>query len=144
MVEAAQPQTLRRGSVFGAHHDSSYEFWQSSDPRWKLCLAFNSTPPDPAGDVYYFIATSKLTYFRENPQLLSEILILAAGSYAFFPEETAIDFRELRTAPLAKLLSKGLRVLGDLSAEDVRRCEGVVRAARLLDNRSKRRLALLN
>jgi len=48
------------------------------------------------------------------------------------------------TVPVAKLVSKGLTVVGDLSAEDVRRCEAVIKAARLLDNRSKRRLALLN
>lgn len=144
MAEQAPP-TLGRGRVFGAQHDSSYEFWQSTEPpRWKLCVSFNAEPPEPQGDVYYFIATSKLTYFRENPQLLSEILIFGKGSYAFFPEETAIDFRDLRTVPVAKLLSKGLRVLGDLSAKDVQRCEAVIKAARLLDNRSKRRLALLN
>lgn len=139
------PPTLQRGRVFGAHHDSSYEFWQKSEPpRWKLCLAFNSEAPDAQGDVYYFIATSKVTYFRENPQLLSDVLILAKGSYPFFPEETAIDFRDLRSVPIVKLLSKGLRVLGDLSVDDIRKCETVIKGARLLDNRSKRRLALLN
>jgi len=100
MAEQALP-SLRRGCVFGAQHDSSYEFWQSTEPpRWKLCVTFNAEPPDAQGDVYYFIATSKITYFRENPQLLSD--------------------------------------------KDVQRCESVIKAARLLDNRSKRRLALLN
>jgi len=138
------PPTLQRGRVFGARHDASYEFWQSSDPRWKLCVAFNATPPELTDDIQYFMTTSKLTYFRENTHLASEVLILAAGSYLFFPEETAIDFRDLRSVPISKLLTKGLKILGDLTGEDVKRCEEIVRAARILDNRAKRRLALLN
>jgi hypothetical protein len=133
-----------RGCVFRAEHDSSYEFWNSADPRWKRCLAFNTTPCEPSGDVHYFIATSKLTYFRENPQLLSDVLIIPEKSYRFFPDETAIDFRDLRVVPLAKLQAKGLRILGDLTDEDVRRCESMIRAARLLENRAKRLLGLLN
>jgi len=39
--------------------------------------------------------------------------------------------------------AKGLRVLGQLTQEDVRRCETVVRHARPLENREKRKLALL-
>jgi hypothetical protein len=136
--------SLPRGSVFGAQHDSSYDFWASGDPRWKLCVAFNAVPPAAADDVHYFIATSQVNYFRENPQLESEVLILAPGSYSFFPEETAIDFRDLRIVPRAKLNSKGLKILGSLSEDDVRKCEAIIRGTRLLENRSKRRLALLN
>ena len=138
------PATLRRGSVFRAHHDSSYEFWSSDEPRWKLCLAFNSAPPDPAGDVHYFLATSKLTYFRENPHLLSEVLIFPPNMYSFFPEETAIDFRDLRVVTFAKLQTNGLRVLGHLTTEDVKRCESTIRTARLLSNKDRRRLDLLD
>ena len=78
------PATLQRGCVFRAHHDSSYEFWISPEPRWKLCLAFNYTPADATGYVHYFIATSKLTYFRENPHLFSEVLIFPPNVYNFF------------------------------------------------------------
>src|SRR6266498_1266255 len=96
----AAPVVVTRGCVFRAEHDSSYDFWNSSDPRWKLCLAFNSKPPESSGDIDYFIATSQLTYFRENPLLLTDVLILPANTYRFFPEETAIDFRYLRIVPL--------------------------------------------
>jgi hypothetical protein len=138
------PTRLQRGCVFRAEHDPSYDFWKSADARWKLCLTFNSTPPDATSDVHYFIATSKLTYFRENPQLLSEVLILPARTYSFFPEETAIDFRDLHIVPLTKLQSNGLRILGQLTAADIERCETIIRAARLLSNRDRRRLNLLD
>lgn len=134
---------LPRGCVFRAEHDSSYEFWKSDEPRWKRCLAFNAVPPAAADDVHYFIATSKLTYFRENPHFLSDILIFPANAYPFFPEETAIDFRDLRVVALAKLQSKGLRILGHITPQDVARCETVVRTARLLQNRAKRLLGVL-
>ncbi len=140
---AGTPVALSRGCVFRAEHDSSYDFWNSPDPRWKLCLAFNVTPPTEADDVHYFIATSQLNYFRENPHLLSDVLILPRNEYIFFPEETAIDFRDLRVVPWPKLQSKGLRILGRLSDEDIRRCESIIRAARLLPNRDRRRLGLL-
>jgi hypothetical protein len=134
---------LRRGSIFRAEHDSSYAFWQSTEPRWKLCLAFGAAPADPTGDVHYFIATSKVNYFRENPQLLSEVLILPPASYPFFPEETAVDLRELRIVPFMKLQANGLEVLGHLTPEDILRCESIVRAGRLLSNRDRRLLKLL-
>jgi len=134
---------LRRGSIFRAEHDSSFEFWKSAEPRWKLCLAFNSIPPATDGDVHYFIATSKIAYFRENPHLLSEVLLFPPNAYDFFPEETAIDFRELRIVPFAKLESKGLRILGQLTAVDIERCESAIRTARVLSNRDRRRLDLL-
>jgi hypothetical protein len=138
------PTSVERGCVFRAEHDASYEFWRSAEARWKLCLAFNSKPAEPAGDVHYFLATSKLTYFRENPHLLSEVLIFPASVYSFFPEETAIDFRDLHVVPFVKLQSNGLRVLGHLTAADVRRCETTIRGARLLSNRDRRRLNLLD
>jgi hypothetical protein len=135
---------LQRGCIFKAEHDASYEFWKSADARWKLCLTFNSTPPQSTGDVHYFIATSKLTYFRENPHLLSEVLIFPANTYGFFPEETAIDFRDLHIVPLSKLQSNGLRILGQLTNADTARCEATIRAARLLPNRDRRRLNLFD
>lgn len=135
---------ISRGCVFRAEHDSSYEFWNSDEPRWKRCLAFNLVPPSASDDVHYFITTSKLTYFHENPHLLSDILILPANEYRFFPEETAIDFRDLRVVPLAKLQSKGLSILGQITPADVARCEAVIRTARLLENRAKRLLGVLN
>jgi hypothetical protein len=138
------PTFLQRGCAFRAEHDSSYEFWKSTNARWKLCLAFNSTPPAAAGDVHYFIATSKLTYFRENPHLLSDVLIFPPNTYSFFPEETAIDFRDLHIVPLAKLQANGLRILGQLTAAHTARCEAMIRAARLLSNRDRRLLNLLD
>jgi hypothetical protein len=80
--------TLPRGTVFGADHDDTYEFWNSPDPSWKRCLAFNVTPPTVTDEVHYFIATSQVNAFRENPQLLSDILVFPANSYPFFPKET--------------------------------------------------------
>jgi hypothetical protein len=138
------PTFLQRGCVFRAEHDESYEFWKSADARWKLCLTFNSTPPAATDDVHYFLATSKLTYFLENPHLLSEVVIFPPNTYSFFPEETAIDFRDLLIVPFVKLQSKGLHILGKLTSADSERCEATIRAARLLSNRDRRRLNLLD
>jgi hypothetical protein len=138
------PISLERGCVFRAEHDASYEFWKSTDARWKRCLAFNSEPADAASDVHYFLATSKLTYFRENPHLLSEVMIFSPHAYSFFPEETAIDFRDLHVVPFVKLRSNGLQVLGHLTPADVEQCEATIRGARLLPNRDRRRLNLLD
>src|SRR5438105_2874652 len=141
---ASSPTLLQRGCVFRSEHDPSYEFWKSADARWKLCLTFNSAPAEVTDDVHYFIATSKLTYFRENPHLLSEVLILPANTYSFFPDETAIDFRDLYIVPFAKLQSSGLRILGQLTAADIERCEAIIRTARLLSNHDRRRLDLMD
>jgi hypothetical protein len=138
------PTFLQRGCVFRAEHDESYEFWKSADARWKLCLTFNSTPPAPTDDVHYFLATSKRTYFRENPHLLSEVVIFPPNTYSFFPEATAIDFRDLLIVPFVKLQANGLRILGKLTTADTERCETTIRAARLLSNRDRRRLNLLD
>lgn len=139
----AQP-ALQRGCVFGAEHDTSYDFWVSADPRWKRCLAFNTTPPEATEEVHYFLSTSQVNFFREHPQFGAEVLIFPANAYPFFPAETAVDFRDLRAVPMAKLQSKGLRVLGQLSAHDIGRCLAIIMASRLLDNRAKRKLGLLS
>jgi hypothetical protein len=72
------------------------------------------------------------------------VLIFQPNTYSFFPEETAIDFRDLHIVPFAKLQSNGLRIVGALTAADVERCEATIRAARLLPNRDRRRLNLLD
>jgi hypothetical protein len=72
------------------------------------------------------------------------VLIFPPNAYRFFPEETAIDFRDLHVVPFAKLQSNGLRVLGHLTSADAQRCEATIRTARLLSNRDRRRLNLLD
>jgi len=133
---------LRRGTVFRAEHDDSFAFWESGDPRWKLCLVFNVTPPDNADDVYYFLATSKVSKYRENPSILSDTLILPAGAYPFFPEETLLDFRTLCIVSLDKLMGKGMKVVGELNAADLRKCEEIAGTARILENRAKKLIGL--
>jgi len=133
---------LRRGCVFGADHDTSFDFWVE-DPKWKRCLLFNLLPPAENDDAHYFLATaSGVNYFRENPLLLSDVLILPASSYSFFPRETAIDFRNLCVAPMRKLRHMNLRELGELRAGDVARCAEIAGKAMQLTNRSKKLLGL--
>jgi len=133
---------LRRGCVFGADHDTSLDFWVS-DPKWKRCLLFNTSPPTDAETAHYFIASaSSVSYFRENGHLMSDALILPANSYPFFPKETALDFRVLCKVPMAKLRQMNLRVLGHLSDEDVARCEVAANSANQLVNNDKRLLGL--
>jgi hypothetical protein len=134
--------TLQRGTVFRAEHDDSFDFWRSPEPRNKIALVFNATPVDAAADVHYFLATSKVMRYRENPAVLSDTLIFPAGTYPFFTEETLLDFSTLCTVPYAKLLGKGLQVLGSLTADDVARCARAIGAARVLENRAKRLLGL--
>ena len=133
---------LRRGIVFRAEHDDSFGFWVSEGSRSKLCVVFNAKEPEVNDDVHYFLATSKVARYRENPTLLSDVLILPAGLYACFPEETLIDFRELCVVPFRKLVAKNLTVAGVLSDDHVRECEKVVGSARILENRAKKLLGL--
>jgi hypothetical protein len=134
---------LRRGCVFGAVHDPTYPFWRSDEVKWKRCLMFNLTPPTESDDAHYFIATaSGVHFFRENPHLLSDVLLFPAGSYPFFPEETAVDFRELCIIPIRKLQQNSLRPLGHLSAEDIERCVMTAKAARQLAFRELKLLGL--
>lgn len=128
--------------MFRAEHDDSFDFWKSSEPRWKLCLVFNAVPPSAPDDIHYFLTTSKVASFRERPSLLSDVLILPAGTYPFFPQETLIDFRSLHVVPFPKLLSKGLRVLGELTPSDIAACESTAGTARTLENRWKKLLRL--
>lgn len=131
---------IARGVVFGVEHDSSYEFWVSGESRWKLCVAFNVKPPKLDEDVLYFICTSNAGFFREHPHFLSDVVLFPAKSYQFFPDETVLDLRTLATVPLKKLISKGLKVLGTLSAADIAKCEKAIQLARILENKSKWRV----
>ena len=136
---------LTRGCVFGATHDPSYDFWDVSQPaKWKLCVVFNVEEPAADDDqVHYFIAThSGVNYFRENPHLQSDVLILPANAYSCFPKETAIDFRNLRSVSLKKLRQKGMKILDHLSTDDIQRCVKVAGAAMQLENRDKKMLLL--
>lgn len=135
-------EELRRGCVFGADHDTSFNFWVA-DPKWKRCLLFNLSPPGNSDEAHYFIATaSGVHYFREHEHLLSDVLIFPAGAYPFFPKETAIDFRELCVVPVKKLRQKNLRLLGHLSVADVQRCATTASSARILETRDKKLLGL--
>ena len=133
---------LERGCVFGADHDTTYKFWVSQ-PKWKRCLLFNLSPPGDADDAHYFIATaSGVSYFYEHPLLLPDVLMFPASSYAFFPKETAIDFRELRIVPMKKLRQKNLKVLGYLSGADIQKCASTANLAAQLVTRDKQLLGL--
>ena len=140
MIEAPR---IERGCIFGAEHDASFEGWISQQPRWKLCLAFNAVPPAHSDEVLYFIATSGVSYFRENHQLADDVLILPPNSYSFLPKETALDFRGLCVVSFAKLLGKKFELLGRLNDGDLKRCEQRIRSAWVLEPRMKRRLGLL-
>jgi hypothetical protein len=134
--------TLQRGTVFRAEHDDSFDFWRSPEPRNKIALVFNRNPVGSSDDVHYFLATSKVSKYRENPAVLGDTLIFAAGSYPFFTEETLLDFTNLCTVPYTKLLGKGLQVLGALTDADVARCANTIALARVLENRAKKLLRL--
>jgi hypothetical protein len=129
--------------VFRAEHDDTFVGWYDSEPRWKICVAFNVAPPRPEDDVLYFMATSQVTLYRENPVLMGDALEFPRDSYPFFTKDTIVNFREVYAAPLSKLKQHGLRVEGTLSAVDVARCEEAARTAMQLLNKSKRRLGLL-
>jgi hypothetical protein len=76
--------TLRRGMVFRAEHDDTYDFWgDDQPPRSKLCLVFNAEPVSGGGEVHYFLSTSKVAKLRETPSILSDVLILPAGRTTF-------------------------------------------------------------
>ena len=137
-------EELRRGCVFGADHDTTLEFWVA-DPKWKRCLLFNASPPGEADNAHYFFATaSGVGFFQQHTNLMSDVLILPANSYPFFPKETALDFREVHVVPMKKLREMNLRVLGHLSAADIARCEVGANSACQLVNDDKRMLALRN
>ncbi|MBV9497213.1 MAG: hypothetical protein JOZ54_23460 [Acidobacteria bacterium] len=134
--------TLHRGIVFRAEHDSTFESWGSEEPRAKFCVVFNAEPAIGDADVHYFMCTSKVARLRETPSLHSDILFLEAGAYACFSLETAIDFRTLYVVPLPKLISHRMKIVGELTPADVRRCEEIVATARVLEGRAKKLLGL--
>ncbi len=139
-----QQQSITRGCVFGATHDATFEFWIDDKPKWKRCLAFGLTPPSDDEDAHYFIGTSNVNRFTEQPLLMTDCLIFEAGSYPFFPEKTAIDFSELCIVPMEMLRKKGLKTLGHMSATDIERCAKVIAEARILPNKHKKLLGLAN
>jgi hypothetical protein len=139
--------SIERGCVFGAEHDPSYgNAWISDEVEWKKCLAFNLGPAvtADADDVHYFLATAELWRFRENPQLMSEVCFFDANSYPFFGQETAIEFSYLWRVPLAKLKGHRLKIQGRLSDADIKRCVESARGARLLNQKERRLLGLVN
>jgi hypothetical protein len=137
--------TLVRGCIFAAEHDPSFgSAWVSEVAEWKKCLAFNLAPAiSDSDEAHYFLATAEVWRFKENPQLMSEVLILPAGKYDFFPKETAIEFSELWIVPLSKLKQHRAKVQGHLSLDDLQRCIDVASTARLLPTKFKRLVGLL-
>jgi hypothetical protein len=134
---------LTRGTVFRAEHDASFIGWHDDEPRWKICIAFDAQPPGETDYVHYFMATSNVAKYRENPVLMGDVAFFAKNSYPFFSKETAVDFRELNSVTLAKLRRHGLRIVGTLSVVDVARCERTAAKAMQLLNKHKRLLGLL-
>jgi hypothetical protein len=134
---------LQRGSVFRAEHDPSFIGWHDDEPRSKICVVFNATPPSLTDDVHYFMATSQVTIYRENPNLMGDALEFPKGSYPFFTKDTVVNFRELYVVPFAKLRRHKFALVGALSEADLERCEAVAGKAIQLLNRSKRLLGLL-
>jgi hypothetical protein len=137
------PQTLRRGMVFRAQHDDTFAFWGTDQPpRSKLGLVFNASPVSDGSDVQYFLTTTKVGRFRETPSILTDVLIVPAGTYPFWPEETLIDFRHLCIVAYAKLVAHHMTLKGAITDDHLRECEEIVAKARLLENRAKKLLAL--
>lgn len=89
------------------------------------------------------MATSQVTIYRENPNLMGDALEFPKGSYPFFTKDTVVNFREVYVVPFAKLRRHKLELVGALSKADVARCEAVAGKAIQLLNRSKRMLGLL-
>lgn len=137
------PADVRRGMVFRAEHDDSFAGWMGDEPRAKFGVVFNAASlTSPAEDVHYFLTTKNVERFTENLTLIDECVILQKGSYSFLPHETAIDLTELWVVSFVKLLRKRMSHVGDLTPEDLRRCEAVVRSARLLPTKSRKLLGL--
>jgi|ERR1051325_2732192 hypothetical protein len=138
------PPTLHRGTVFRAEHDNTYEFWGSGAPRSKYGVVFNAAPVagESNEEVLYFLCTSKVSKLREKPAVLSDVMILPAGEYTFFPDETAIDCRSLCAVPLAKLVQHHMKIVGELTPAHIRQCEETVAKARILEFRAKKLLGL--
>ena len=136
--------TLTRGCVFRAEHDDSFVGWRDTTPRKKICVAFNAVPPGLPDEVHYFMATSQVAFYHDNPNLMSDAVEFPAGSYPFFPEQTIVNFREMYSATLAKLRQHSFKPLGSLSPADIKRCEDVARGAMQLLIKHKRLLGLFN
>jgi hypothetical protein len=129
-MQPASP--IKRGTIFQAIHDDTYESWERDEPRKKYGIVFNALPPTENDDVHYFLTTKDTSYYLENPSLVTECLILPKGSYSCFRFDTAIQFDEFIIHSLAKLRQKGFRPLDQLTPEHIALCEAKARVARLL------------
>jgi hypothetical protein len=92
-----------------------------------------------------FITTSQLQFFKDNPQLESEIVRIEPGTISAFTKETAIDCRqayEIRISKLDRLYAEGkLTPKGSVPVPIMQRVLDTVRSSRLLPRKLKRLLA---
>ncbi|MGH9315517.1 MAG: hypothetical protein ACRD1P_00175 [Thermoanaerobaculia bacterium] len=83
-------------------------------------------------EILFVYATSRVEKYQSTP-FVSETVPLPVGSYPFFKKETLLNVRDLKAIPLvalAKLLPGAFEVKGSLSAEDVKRLDKTIMAAR--------------
>jgi len=85
------------------------------------------------------MATSKLDRFRTVIHLANEIVELDHSRYGFLNRPTALDFTSVKRMALgdiSALYAKGLtHVAGQLEADDLARCDEVIRRSRFIQPR---------
>lgn len=93
-------------------------------------------------EIHYVFTTSKTKHYDENPQTAGDIIRVKPGEYGYFPLETIINFREVRTVARDKLkeriLAGQLTFEGSLTAAHQTRADAIVRASRLIPLKVKR------
>lgn len=131
------PSLLTCGFVFL----TEYEFPDGTrKPKFFVVLGI-----DQSRVVHSFITTSRLEYFRDQPQLESEIVRVEPGAIQAFTRETGIDCRELYRFSLDNLVALyergGLIPHGHLPAPLMRKVFATVRGSRLLTKKERKTVA---
>lgn len=137
MASPGLESSLCRGLVLRLVLDSSVLDDPDLTTREKFVVVLNQLCPDDP--IYFVMATSKLDRFTTVIHLAHEIVTLDPARYSFLNRPTALDFTSVKRMALgdmASLHAKGLtHVVGQLIADDLERCDEVIRRSRFIEPR---------
>lgn len=129
--------SLRRGLVLRLVLDTSVLDDPEITTREKFVVVLNHLCPDDP--IYFVMATSNLDRFKTVIHLANEVVALDPARYGFLNRPTALDFTSIKRMALGDISSlhaKGLaHVAGQLEADDLTRCDEVIRRSRFIEPR---------
>lgn len=125
---------LNRGAIIL----TEIEFEDISKPKFFITLN-----KDPSLDyIYFFITTSKTSYYDKHPEFKSEIIRIKLGEISCFNVETVIDCREVHSFAKNELMKRfregKLKFKDNLPNNILNKLDEIINRSKLLSPKIKK------